>query len=96
MCGGCHAHMGLTPAAWRLVVFPELAKFDGKDGRDLYLAVNGDVFDMFSHESGRDLYGPDSPYHVFGGRCVLIGLTPAARYAVCRVKSRVAVCLCWQ
>lgn len=49
----------------------ELRKNNGKDGAAMYIAVKGDVFDVGSHPSGREMYGQESPYRVFVGRYVL-------------------------
>lgn len=42
-----------------------LAKYDGKDGGRILLAINGMVFDV---TAGRSFYGPDGMYGNFAGR----------------------------
>ncbi|KAL2916326.1 bifunctional endoribonuclease/protein kinase ire1 [Polyrhizophydium stewartii] len=49
----------------------ELARFDGKDGRPIYMSVDGMVFDV---SRGRGFYGPGSMYENFSGRDASRGL----------------------
>jgi hypothetical protein len=49
----------------------ELEGCNGENGKPLLLAVNGTVFDVLSHPSGRDFYGPGCGYNVLTGRCVV-------------------------
>ncbi|KAI7785419.1 membrane-associated progesterone receptor component 1 [Diaporthe eres] len=48
-----------------------LLPFDGRDGRPIYFAVRGRVFDV---STGRNFYGPDGPYENFAGRDASRGL----------------------
>ncbi|KAJ1332701.1 hypothetical protein BSLG_008330 [Batrachochytrium salamandrivorans] len=43
----------------------ELSYYDGKEGRPIYMAVSGMVFDV---SAGRSFYGPGSMYENFSGR----------------------------
>lgn len=52
----------------------EIAPFNGVGGKRIYLAVDGVVFDMSSHETGPSFYGPGGAYGVFAGRDASIGL----------------------
>ncbi len=51
------AQLSLTPS--------ELRKFDGRDGRPIYLAVRGTVYDV---TPSRDFYGEGGSYALFAGR----------------------------
>ena len=59
-----------APAPRRDFVEAELAQFKGEGGRPIYVAADGLVFNMSSHEGGPAFYGPGGGYHVFAGRCV--------------------------
>ncbi len=48
-----------------------LLPFDGRDGRPVFLAVRGRVFDV---SAGRNFYGPGGPYENFAGRDASRGL----------------------
>jgi len=52
----------------------QLSQYKGFEGRPIYLACNGVVFDMSSHESGPTFYGKGGPYEVFSGADASIGL----------------------
>jgi predicted heme/steroid binding protein len=43
----------------------DLASYDGKDGRPIYLAVNGSVYDV---SASPELYGPGGSYSFFTGK----------------------------
>ncbi|KAI3404656.2 hypothetical protein KGF56_002552 [Candida oxycetoniae] len=43
----------------------ELAKYDGSDGGQILLAINGSVYDV---SSNRDIYGPKGTYHSLVGK----------------------------
>ncbi|KAI0596589.1 membrane-associated progesterone receptor component 1 [Biscogniauxia sp. FL1348] len=48
-----------------------LLPYDGKEGRPVYLAVRGRVFDV---SAGSNFYGPGGPYENFAGRDASRGL----------------------
>ncbi len=43
----------------------ELAHFDGKDGKPIYISADGFVFDVSSRP---DFYGPGAGYSCFSGK----------------------------
>jgi membrane-associated progesterone receptor component len=59
------------PTVFKTFTPPSLAPFDGNDGKPIYFAVNGRVFDV---SSGRNFYGPGGPYQNFAGRDASRGL----------------------
>lgn len=46
----------------------DLAQYDGEDGRPMYTACNGVVFDMSSHYDGKMFYSKGQGYNCFIGR----------------------------
>eukprot|EP00941_MAST-03F_sp_MAST-3F-sp1_P006009 g6009.t1 len=58
----------------REISMEELHENDGKDGKPIWVAVQGEVFDVTSHTSGRDLYGSNSVYQTFAGKDATVGL----------------------
>lgn len=61
------------PPAAVFTVFtpPQLLPYNGADGKPVYLAVRGQVFDV---TPGRNFYGPGGPYQNFAGRDASRGL----------------------
>ena len=58
----------------RAISAQEIRRHDGRDGRPIWIVVRGNVFDVTSHPSGRDLYGEGSAYASFAGRDATVGL----------------------
>eukprot|EP01083_Nonionella_stella_P006400 18581_1 len=50
----------------RTFALDELLSFDGTNDSPIYIALNGNVYDVTSHESGRELYS--GPYKMMAGR----------------------------
>ncbi|KAL0489582.1 steroid-binding protein [Acrasis kona] len=53
----------------------ELSKFDGKDGRPIYMAVSGTVFNVSSKP---EMYGPEGAYGLFSGKEATRGLAKSS------------------
>lgn len=51
-----------------LLTVEQLAAFDGKQNKQLFLAILGSVFDV---SKGAKHYGPDGTYNYFIGKCYL-------------------------
>jgi len=59
------------PTVFRIFTPVTLTEFDGTNGKPIYFAVRGRVFDV---SSGRNFYGPGGPYANFAGRDASRGL----------------------
>ena len=46
-----------VPTPKQDLTLQQLRKYNGTDGRDIYVAVKGIIFNVSSHPSGRELYG---------------------------------------
>ncbi|KAF3387662.1 Damage response protein 1 [Penicillium rolfsii] len=62
---------GPPPVVFRTYTPKTLLEFNGVDGRPVFLAVRGRVFDV---SPGRNFYGPGGPYENFAGRDASRGL----------------------
>ncbi|KAJ5390667.1 Damage response protein 1 [Penicillium cataractarum] len=62
---------GPPPVVFRTYTPKTLIEFNGEDGRPVFLAVRGRVFDV---SPGRNFYGPGGPYENFAGRDASRGL----------------------
>lgn len=51
-----------------------ISQFTGEAGRPIYVAADGIVFNMSSHEGGPAFYGPGGGYNGFAGRDSTVGL----------------------
>ena len=60
-----------SPIVFRTFTPLTLREFDGTNGKSIYFAVNGRVFDV---SAGRNFYGPGGPYENFAGRDASRGL----------------------
>lgn len=65
----------LEPLVIRDFTKNELSAYNGRDGRLVYLAADGIVFNMSSNPSGPSFYGPGGPYELFAGCDATIGLS---------------------
>lgn len=63
-----------APGELRDFTVASLAPFTGEGGRPIYVAADGVVFNMSSHEGGPGFYGPGGGYHGFAGRDATVGL----------------------
>lgn len=54
-----------SPAADSTMTREELRQFDGQDGKPIYLAILGQIYDV---SSSADFYGAGGPYEIFAGR----------------------------
>jgi len=52
----------VRPREWTV---DEVARMDGRDGRPVFIAAKGEVFDV---TRGTDFYGPDGGYNIMAGR----------------------------
>jgi membrane-associated progesterone receptor component len=59
------------PTVFKTFTPPTLVEFDGTNGKPIYFAVRGQVFDV---SAGRQFYGPGGPYANFAGRDASRGL----------------------
>jgi len=59
------------PTVFRTFTPPTLLPYNGENGKPVYFAVRGRVFDV---SSGRNFYGPGGPYSNFAGRDASRGL----------------------
>lgn len=58
-----------------------LAEFTGTNidmGYPIYISLKGVVFDVTSHSTGWDLYGPQAAYYLFAGKDATIALATMA------------------
>ncbi|KAJ5888072.1 hypothetical protein N7495_008113 [Penicillium taxi] len=62
---------GPPPVVFRTYTPNTLVEFNGQDGKPIYFAVRGRVFDV---SPGRNFYGPGGPYENFAGRDASRGL----------------------
>ncbi|KAL8269583.1 hypothetical protein Esti_006500 [Eimeria stiedai] len=56
----------------------QLKECDGKEGRRLFVAIQGLVYDVGAHEAGRHFYGPQGAYALFAGKEVTTALAKMA------------------
>ena len=59
------------PTVFQTFTPPTLEPYNGTDGKPIYFAVRGRVFDV---SAGRNFYGPGGPYSNFAGRDASRGL----------------------
>ena len=62
---------GPSPVVFQTFTPRTLLKNNGENGKPVYLAVRGKVYDV---SSGRNFYGPGGPYENFAGRDATRGL----------------------
>lgn len=62
---------GPPPVVFRTYTPHSLLPYNGEDGKPIYFAVRGRVFDV---SRGRNFYGPGGPYSNFAGRDASRGL----------------------
>ncbi|ODV88747.1 hypothetical protein CANCADRAFT_27975 [Tortispora caseinolytica NRRL Y-17796] len=65
----------LDPPEDRQFTVEELAKYDGKTYKEMYIAIKGVVFDVTRNQQA---YGPGSSYNLFVGKEASIGLAKSS------------------